>query len=73
MFDARIIVFSELASHEIVNHQIWRSVFDCYKNAVFRNLPVLVFSTFILDFSPRQIVHPSFEFFSSFLFEVPPP
>ena len=34
MFDARIIVFSELASHEIVNHQIWRSVFDCYRNAV---------------------------------------
>jgi tRNA(His) 5'-end guanylyltransferase len=31
-FDARIIVFPE--DHEIVNHMIWRSKYDCYRNFV---------------------------------------
>jgi tRNA(His) 5'-end guanylyltransferase len=34
MFDSRIIVFNELNNYEIVNHQIWRSVHDCHRNAV---------------------------------------
>jgi tRNA(His) guanylyltransferase len=31
-FDARIIVFPK--DHEIVNHMIWRSKYDCYRNFV---------------------------------------
>ena len=34
MFDSRIIIFNELNNYEIVNHQIWRSTKDCYRNAV---------------------------------------
>lgn len=35
VFDARIIVFPlEKQDIEIANHMIWRSVFDCYRNAV---------------------------------------
>lgn len=34
MFDARIIIFNDTNNHEIVNHQIWRSVYDCHRNAV---------------------------------------
>jgi tRNA(His) guanylyltransferase len=34
MFDARIIIFDDTNNHEIVNHQIWRSVYDCHRNAV---------------------------------------
>jgi tRNA(His) guanylyltransferase len=34
MFDARIIIFNDVNSHEIVNHQLWRSVYDCHRNAV---------------------------------------
>jgi len=34
MFDARIIIFNEQNKYEIVNHQIWRSVYDCHRNAV---------------------------------------
>jgi tRNA(His) guanylyltransferase len=33
IFDARIITFYD-KSHEIVNHQIWRSIYDCHRNAV---------------------------------------
>lgn len=33
-FDARIITFSDDKIHEVVNHQIWRSVRDCYRNAI---------------------------------------
>jgi tRNA(His) 5'-end guanylyltransferase len=32
-FDARIITFDN-KSEEIVNHQIWRSCYDCYRNCV---------------------------------------
>jgi tRNA(His) guanylyltransferase len=35
MFDARIIIFSEESKHEIINHQIWRSVHDCERNAIY--------------------------------------
>lgn len=34
IFDARIITFDEKTEYEILNHQIWRSVRDCYRNAV---------------------------------------
>jgi len=34
MFDARIIIFNETNKYEIVNHQIWRSIYDCHKNAI---------------------------------------
>ena len=34
IFDARIIMFSEENIHEILNHQIWRSVHDCCRNAI---------------------------------------
>ena len=34
MFDARILKFSEEKIHEILNHQIWRSVHDCERNAI---------------------------------------
>ena len=33
IFDARIITFGD-KSYEIVNHQIWRSIYDCHRNAV---------------------------------------
>jgi tRNA(His) guanylyltransferase len=32
-FDARILSFDETLDYEILNHQIWRSVKDCYRNA----------------------------------------
>ena len=34
IFDARIINFPEENIHEILNHQIWRSVHDCCRNAI---------------------------------------
>ena len=34
MFDARMLKFSPDKIHEILNHQIWRSVHDCSRNAV---------------------------------------
>ncbi len=34
MFDARCICFPDELAHEIVNHQIWRSVYDSHRNAV---------------------------------------
>jgi len=34
MFDGRILIFSESTKHEILNHQIWRSVYDCEINAI---------------------------------------
>ncbi len=33
-FDARLIIFPEDKPQEILNHMIWRSVYDCYRNAV---------------------------------------
>ena len=33
IFDARILTFGD-KPHEIVNHQIWRSSYDCHRNAV---------------------------------------
>ena len=34
-FDARVVVFPyEKQDIEVANHMIWRSVFDCYRNAV---------------------------------------
>lgn len=33
-FDARILSFSEENKYEVLNHQIWRSVKDCHKNAI---------------------------------------
>jgi tRNA(His) guanylyltransferase len=34
MFDSRILVFDEFLKYEVLNHQIWRSVQDCYRNAI---------------------------------------
>lgn len=34
IFDARIIVFPDDKDYEIVNHMIWRSRFDCFRNCV---------------------------------------
>lgn len=34
MFDGRILIFQESAKYEILNHQIWRSIYDCSRNAV---------------------------------------
>lgn len=34
MFDGRIIIFQEANKYEILNHQIWRSIHDCSRNAV---------------------------------------
>lgn len=34
MFDARILKFDENNKYEILNHQIWRSIFDCERNAI---------------------------------------
>ena len=34
IFDARVLVFSDENLHEIVNHQIWRSIYDCHRNAI---------------------------------------
>lgn len=34
MFDSRIIIFQESIKYEILNHQIWRSVHDCERNAI---------------------------------------
>lgn len=34
MFDGRIIIFHEAIKYEIINHQIWRSIHDCSRNAV---------------------------------------
>ncbi len=34
MFDSRLLIFSESVKHEILNHQIWRSVHDCERNAI---------------------------------------
>lgn len=33
-FDARIIVFPEDKQYEYVNHMIWRSIYDCYRNCI---------------------------------------
>ena len=33
IFDARILTFDE-NPYEIVNHQLWRSIYDCHRNAV---------------------------------------
>ena len=34
IFDARILEFDENNKYEMLNHLIWRSVKDCYRNAV---------------------------------------
>ena len=34
MFDGRILIFEEANKYEILNHQIWRSIHDCSRNAV---------------------------------------
>lgn len=34
MFDARILKFNDSNKHEILNHQIWRSIHDCERNAI---------------------------------------
>lgn len=34
MFDARILKFNESIKYEILNHQIWRSIHDCERNAI---------------------------------------
>jgi tRNA(His) guanylyltransferase len=34
MFDGRILIFQEANKYEILNHQIWRSIHDCSRNAV---------------------------------------
>lgn len=34
MFDARILIFEETNKYEILNHQIWRSIHDCSRNAI---------------------------------------
>jgi len=34
MFDSRIMIFEEKIKHEILNHQIWRSIHDCERNAI---------------------------------------
>lgn len=34
VFDARILVFSQEMKHEILNHMIWRSRFDCRRNCI---------------------------------------
>ena len=34
MFDARIMKFAPDKIHEVLNHQIWRSVYDCKRNAI---------------------------------------
>lgn len=33
MFDGRILIFEEANKYEILNHQIWRSIHDCSRNA----------------------------------------
>lgn len=33
-FDARLVAFPADKEYEIVNHMIWRSIFDCERNAV---------------------------------------
>lgn len=33
-FDSRIMIFDQAKKYEILNHQIWRSIHDCYRNAV---------------------------------------
>ena len=34
MFDARILKFNDSNKYEILNHQIWRSIHDCERNAI---------------------------------------
>jgi len=34
MFDSRIMIFEEKIKHEILNHQIWRFIHDCERNAI---------------------------------------
>jgi tRNA(His) 5'-end guanylyltransferase len=34
IFDSRILIFPESIKHEILNHQIWRSIHDCERNAI---------------------------------------
>ena len=34
MFDARVLKFDEHNKYEILNHQIWRSIHDCERNAI---------------------------------------
>lgn len=34
IFDARVLIFDENNKKEILNHIIWRSTFDCYRNSV---------------------------------------
>jgi tRNA(His) guanylyltransferase len=34
MFDARMLKFDETIKYEILNHQIWRSIHDCERNAI---------------------------------------
>ncbi len=49
MFDARLLIFPESIKHEILNHQIWRSVHDCERNAI---------STYAYThFGPKKIIN----------------
>lgn len=34
IFDARVLIFSDDNISEILNHQIWRSIYDCHRNAI---------------------------------------
>jgi tRNA(His) 5'-end guanylyltransferase len=35
-FDARILKFTGKKNYEILNHQIWRSIYDCYRNSILK-------------------------------------
>jgi tRNA(His) 5'-end guanylyltransferase len=49
MFDSRLIIFPESLKHEILNHQIWRSIHDCERNAI---------STYAYTyFGPKKIIN----------------
>jgi len=53
MFDSRIMIFEEKIKHEILNHQIWRSIRDCERNAI---------STYAYTyFGPKKIMYKSSE------------
>jgi tRNA(His) 5'-end guanylyltransferase len=47
-FDARVLSWPENLKQEVMNHQIWRSVYDCHRNAV---------QTYAYcEFGPKKIV-----------------
>lgn len=56
IFDAQILKFNEINNYEILNYQIWKSVHDCEKNAIFTYAHTFFGSKNIMNKNSQQMI-----------------